>query len=1344
MSFKISIKAITIEETHIIQIAIVYQIIRRNFMEFKHDLRFNKIRRLNPGTFASYHRIRSLLLDNNLLTELKNGTFSGLVHVRHLYLYKNKLAHIEPGVFQNLLKLEHLYLHSNNLQNIKDGTFCNLPSLDRIFLYNNKIEKLSPKVFSNLPRLKRLRLDHNALICDCKIAWLTKMLSTNNVQVAANCKYPNEMYGKPLKGMTTQDLHCEPPRIMEDPHDVEITVGGTAVFTCKIDGDPEPSIIWMRNEKEIDMSNHKYSMMEDGSLMIKNANLEDKGFYECLAKNYDGKVKSRPARMVFVDETTKNYGRPTIIQKPASVSSTNGAAYAQLICRSVGNPQPIITWSFNGVQLITSDKYNIAPDGTLTIRPVEFSDHGTYTCLARNSYGSERAEANIIINSAPVFTVQPENIAASIGSTIKLECIAVASPPPEIIWYKDDTEVVSTDRIFIPDDGSFLEIKNTIEVDSGVYICEAKNSLGSREIGVEVKIAELKTKPPKFKYKPYNIEAFVGSTIEMPCQAEGDPSPGIQWQKDGATMQRTGRAKTSLSGSLYIRNVGIEDQGRYECIAINEHGRNTASGYLTVKEDPTAIRIGGIGDQYVKIAFLEATEEIDRAINNTIKNLFDNKGPHSSGELFRLFRFPDAPTRELAKAAEIYERTLVNIRKHIDAGMTMNATKDYNYREILSKEHLDLIAQLSGCTTHRRISNCSDMCFHNRYRSIDGSCNNLQNPTWGASLTPFRRILKPIYEDGFGKPVGWDKTRKYFGYPKPLARLVSTTIISTYQISPDDEITHMVMQWGQFLDHDLDHSLPAVSSQSWDGIDCKKTCDYAAPCFPMDVPPNDPRIRNRRCIDFIRTSAVCGSGMTSVFFDDIQPREQINQLTSYIDASQVYGYSEDLAKGLRDLNTDGGRLREGPEFSGWKPLLPFATNEGIDCRRNLSESDINCFAAGDIRVNEQSGLIAMHTLWMREHNRLARELKHLNPQWDGDTLFHEARKIVGAAMQHITYKHWLPFIIGKKGMQKLGEYRGYDPNVRAEISNVFATAALRFGHTLINPILHRLNENFQPIREGHLPLRFAFFAPWRVVNEGGIDPLLRGLFTVPAKLKTPTENLNSELTEQLFRSAHAVALDLAAMNIQRSRDHALPGYLEYRKFCNMTPVERFEDLRYEINNEDNLRKLRELYGHPGNIDVFVGGILEDPVKGGRVGPLFQCLLIEQFRRLREGDRFYYENPSVFKPEQLVQIKQYTLSRVLCDNGDNITKVTKNTFVLPERQGGFVECSKIPKIDLKLWTQCCDDCRISSQSNTIDRFNQRNRRHLESSPEIDEVVLEKNLTADNNIEPEISNRLLAQK
>ena len=165
----------------------------------------------------------------------------------------------------------------------------------------------------------------------------------------------------------------------------------------------------------------------------------------------------------------------------------------------------------------------------------------------------------------------------------------------------------------------------------------------------------------------------------------------------------------------------------------------------------------GPGDRFVHIAFQEASTAIDKAVNDTLSKLFArNRGAKntSPGDLFRLLRFPNAAARDVARAADIYERTLINIRKHVEAGMNINLTTDFSYKELLSPSHLELVANLSGCMMHRPNVNCSDMCFHSKYRSIDGTCNNLLHPMWGASLTGFRRVLKPIYENGFSMPVG--------------------------------------------------------------------------------------------------------------------------------------------------------------------------------------------------------------------------------------------------------------------------------------------------------------------------------------------------------------------------------------------------------------------------------------------------------------------------------------------------------------------------------------------------------------------------------------------------------------
>lgn len=205
------------------------------------------------------------------------------------------------------------------------------------------------------------------------------------------------------------------------------------------------------------------------------------------------------------------------------------------------------------------------------------------------------------------------------------------------------------------------------------------------------------------------------------------------------------------------------------------------------------------------------------------------------------------------------------------------------------------------------------------------------------------------------------------------------------------------------------------------------------------------------------------------------------------------------------------------------------------------------------------------------------------------------------------------------------------------------------------------------------------------------------------------------MTERLFTTFHAVSLDLAAMNIQRGRDHAIPSYMSYRKICNLTTSDNFEGL-VDITNSGVRDKLKQLYGHPDNIDLWVGGILEDQIPGARVGPLFRCILIEQFKNLRDGDRFYYENPSIFTTEQLAEIKQAKLAQVMCNNGDNITRVTENSFILPSLQGGYKNCNEIPMMSLRVWTDCSECSRRTAYNLDIRSFPRRTRRDVKMMTE----------------------------
>lgn len=624
------------------------------------------------------------------------------------------------------------------------------------------------------------------------------------------------------------------------------------------------------------------------------------------------------------------------------------------------------------------------------------------------------------------------------------------------------------------------------------------------------------------------------------------------------------------------------------------------------------------GDKFVNASIDKAISSVDRALKATISKLFHGSQPRSPSDLLALFRFPSPEAQQIARAAEVFERTIYLVHQHVASLEMVNVSqrKQRSFFDLLSPSYISMIANLSGCHVHRQKDNCSDLCYHLKYRSSDGTCNNLQHPMWGASLTPFKRILSPIYENGFNAPIGWSNSSS-----RPSARLVSTKLISSPNVTKDDEYTHMLMQWGQFLDHDMDFTVTSLSfSRFSDGTDCTSTCENNNPCFPIQIPEGDPRIKKHRCMQFTRSSPVCGTGTTSVFFRTVNHREQMNQITSFIDGSNIYGSSEEESRNLRNLRSRGLLKTSSAIDENGKPLLPFNRDTPIECLQP-HDSPVPCFLAGDFRANEQLGLLSMHTLWMREHNRIAKELARFNPHWSGDKIFQEARKIVGAQLQHITVTEWLPKIIGPKGMKLYGKYNGYDPNADPSIINAFATAAFRFGHGLINPIIFRLNSTFKPIKEGNIPLHKAFFSPYKIVHEGGIDPVLRGLFGRAAKSRDDKHQLlNTELTERLFEMAHNVALDLGALNIQRGRDHALPGYNSWRGFCNLSIAETFEDLKNEIKQPEIRKKLKAMYKDPANIDLWVAGLLEDFEPESRIGKTFTCILVEQFKRLRAGDR----------------------------------------------------------------------------------------------------------------------------
>ena len=263
-----------------------------------------------------------------------------------------------------------------------------------------------------------------------------------------------------------------------------------------------------------------------------------------------------------------------------------------------------------------------------------------------------------------------------------------------------------------------------------------------------------------------------------------------------------------------------------------------------------------------------------------------------------------------------------------------------------------------------------------------------------------------------------------------------------------------------------------------------------------------------------------------------------------------------------------------------------------------------CFKAGDIRANEQQGLTSFHTLFLREHNRIARTLKRLNAHWNGETVFQETRKIVGAIIQKIVYGDYLPIILGPDA---LPSYARHNPNINPSISNAFAAAAYRFGHSTIRSKFDLLDKNYEEVAPA-MKLRFMFFNN-TVTETIGVEPVLFGLVgNVSEKVDTV---LSKEITEHLFERGNQHGENLAALNLQRSRDHGLPGYNEFRRYCGVSNARTFEDTRNEIRDANNRAILRNLYNDdPNFVELWMAGLAEVPFPGATVGPTLRCVIYE--------------------------------------------------------------------------------------------------------------------------------------
>jgi peroxidase len=510
-------------------------------------------------------------------------------------------------------------------------------------------------------------------------------------------------------------------------------------------------------------------------------------------------------------------------------------------------------------------------------------------------------------------------------------------------------------------------------------------------------------------------------------------------------------------------------------------------------------------------------------------------------------------------------------------------------------------------------------------RPIDGFGNNVQHPEWG---TPGSQLLRSAsgahYADGLSSPAGPDR---------PSARVVSNAIFAQNGSLPNAKgLSDFVWAWGQFVDHDI-------------GL-----TEAVGDSLPIPVPAGDPFFdplaTGVQTIPFRRSIFDPATGTTT-------PRQQINEITAYLDASTIYGSTPERAAWLRA--GVGGRLKVTPTAVG--DLLPF--NDGTQPNAGSPEVpdySTSLFVSGDIRVNEQPILTSLHTLFVREHNWQAARLARLHPGLSDDELYEHARRIVIGEVQAITYREFLPALLGPGA---LPDHDRYDPSVNPGIANIFSTAAYRLGHTLLSPTLLRLDDDGRPSASGPLSLRDAFFnaVPPLLLAEG-IAPLLHGL--TAQRAQEMDVHVIDDVRNFLFGPPGAGGLDLVSLNLQRGRDHGLPDYATVRADYGLSRPEHFSDI---TSDPVLAAALEAVYGDVGDVDAFAGMLAEDHMDDAMVGETLMAVLTDQFSRIRAGDRFWYTR--VLRGPELRRVEHTRLSDVLRRN-TSIRRLSRNVFVVARR------------------------------------------------------------------------------
>lgn len=356
------------------------------------------------------------------------------------------------------------------------------------------------------------------------------------------------------------------------------------------------------------------------------------------------------------------------------------------------------------------------------------------------------------------------------------------------------------------------------------------------------------------------------------------------------------------------------------------------------------------------------------------------------------------------------------------------------------------------------------------------------------------------------------------------------------------------------------------------------------------------------------------------------PGSMVNTLTPFIDGSTVYGHTDAITAPLRTFADGLMRVGAGD-------LLPVNATSGK-------------LMAGDERRGVHAGLAAMHTLFVREHNRFAREYAREHAGHSDEQLFQAARTWVAGVIQSVTVHEWLPTLLGPD--HRLGRL-AYSIDANPEQSREHSTVCFRFGHSMVTTHI------------GALALDRSFDEARTYLERHGIDALLG------AAMRERGQGVDTFIVDPM-RTRHPFTL--VTLNLDRARERGIAPYSAFRARARLPPAAHWLGAPHAggVTTDAALATaLRRLYGpDPGapTVDAYVGLLAEDHARASELGPSVAECVREQFHRSITGDAYYhawFANDAVLT-EYRERIAARRLSDVLRDNTDIAVGRARNVFV----------------------------------------------------------------------------------